>query len=395
MPSVFTSTLVAVGSLALAGLAQADIMCTQFGADTFRIGSMLKFQWNDTQSTSIETFNLGLYCATSNKLLQTIATLNLTSPSPYPWVVNSSITAFSTDCPLNQYQGGFNWQFSDPETGAAQEGVSKCKIMLLVGTGASNAPSSPGSSNGVDPNDEEPQPTEIVITDKTKSIVIGVGCAVGALVLAGVIGFYFIRYSNKRAEQENSARKLREPIQSGPLFSPMDRSGGGGGAHTKYNELSSITTGSIGYSPTTTAKTEMADLSGYNKMGNSSPAFGSRSPTPIAAAHAGIHASSRMGSRPSTPTPISAAHSHSRAASPAPGSPTPIAALHSKLASPTLATSNGERPTSLLTSSYVPAEEASSSRAPSPASGRNPFEQKQYEQQMQLQQQQQQTYGYY
>ncbi|KAG0331638.1 hypothetical protein BG000_010720, partial [Podila horticola] len=304
-----------------------------------------------------------------------------------------------------QYQGGFNWQFSNADTGAAEVGVSKCKIMLLVGTGASNAPSAPGGNNGVDPSEEDPQPSEIVITSKTKTIVIGVGCAVGALILAGVVGFYFIRYSNKRAEQENSARKLREPIQSGPLFSPMDRSGGGGGAHSRYNELSSITTGSIGYSPTTTAKTEMADLSGYNKTGNNSPAFGSRSPTPIAAAHAGILPSSRMGSRPSTPTPISAAHApYSRAASPAPGSPTPIAAMHAKLASPTLAsagwaTQNGERPTSLLTSSFVPAEEASSSRAPSPASGRNPFEQKQYEQQMQLeqqqQQQQQQTYGYY
>lgn len=101
MRSVFTSTLVALGSMALAGVAQADIICTQFGADTFRVGSMLKFMWNDTQSTAIENFNLGLYCATTSKLLQTITTLNLTSPSPYPWVVNSSITAFSAECPLN------------------------------------------------------------------------------------------------------------------------------------------------------------------------------------------------------------------------------------------------------------------------------------------------------
>lgn len=281
--------------------------------------------------------------------------------------------------------------------------------MLLVGTGATNAPGAPGSGSGAgDPSEEDPQPTEIVITSKTKSIVIGVGCAVVALILAGVVGFYYIRYSNKRAEQESSARKLREPIQSGPLFSPMDRSGGGG-AHAKYNELSSITTGSIGtYSPTTTAKTEMADLSGYShstKMANS-PAFGSRSPTPIAAAHAGALPSSRMGSRPSTPTPISAAYAPpSRAASPAPGSPTPIAAMHSKMASPTLAAAgwaqSGERPTSLLTSQFIPAEDtSSSSRAPSPASVRNPFEKKQYEQmqlqqQTQQQQQQQGTHGYY
>ena len=290
--------------------------------------------------------------------------------------------------------------------------------MLLVGAGVTNAPNAPGSSGGASDPEEDPQPSEIVISSKTKSIVIGVGCAVVALILAGVVGFYYIRYSNKRAEQENSARKLREPIQSGPLFSPMDRSGGGG-AHSKYNELSSITTGSIGtYSPTTTAKTEMADLSGYShgtKMANS-PAFGSRSPTPIAAAHAGALPSSRMGSRPSTPTPISAAYAPpSRAASPAPGSPTPIAALHSKMASPTLMSAgwaqSGERPTSLLTSSFIPAEDTSSSRAPSPASVRNPFEKKQYEQmqlqqQMQQQQQQQQqeqqqqqqqqgSYGYY
>ncbi|KAG0347851.1 hypothetical protein BG004_006801 [Podila humilis] len=259
--------------------------------------------------------------------------------------------------------------------------------MLLVGTNnGPNGPASGGNANEGDnePLDEDPKPTEIVITSKTKTIVIGVGCAVGALVLAGFIGFYFIRYSNRRAEKEHSARKLREPIQTGPLFSPMSRpngsnggSGGNGtGGNSRYNELSSVTTDSLGTgSPTTTAKTEMVDMGGYN----------SAKMTPISAAHglpASRVASPSLISRSTTPTPVAAPHAPpSRAASPVPGSPTPIAAMHAKMASPALAsaswavngsTGHGEpRPSSLLTSPFIPAEDTSTN-------GQNPFEQRQY-----------------
>ncbi|KAF9426483.1 hypothetical protein BGZ94_006440, partial [Podila epigama] len=280
-----------------------------------------------------------------------------------------------------QFQGAFEWDYSDPETGETKVGTSKCKVILLVGSSA--APGAGGAANSedsdIDPLDEdEPRrPDEIYISDKTKMIVIGVGCAVGALVLAGFVGFYVIRYGNKRAAKETAAQKLREPIQSGPLFPPVDRPGRG----TKYNELSSVTTGSVGaYSPTSTTRTEMVDMSEQGKMANS-PAFNSRSATPIAPRNNNNNGISR----PSTPTPIAAMHasSPSRAASPilTPGSPTPIAAMHARVSPPSMSAGE-QRPTSLLTSSFTPYEESSStSRTPSPAQGRNPFEEAQHTQQ--------------
>ncbi|CAO3571999.1 unnamed protein product [Mortierella alpina] len=372
-----------MASLALAGLvvllsttptpAQADILCTQYGADTFRIGSTVKFQWNDTQSIAINTFDLNLYCVQNNKIIQTITSLNETSPSPVPWIVNSTMASYSPECPLNQYQGAFEWSYTD-EAGTPARGSAKCKVILFVGTGAQAPPA------GTNPNDAEPlpeddpQPSDIVVSDKTKSIVIGVGCAVGALVLAGFVGFYYIRYSNKRAAEEHASRKLREPIHAGPLFAPRTGGPGSGSSSTiagrqaaKYNELASITTGSVG-SPATT-RTEMVELGNPAPPtpGFASPALGSRSPTPIAAAHSKLL---------STP------------------------------ASPSSSTMSGNgRPASLLTSSFVPADERSRSSSPQP---RNPFEQReneQYEQELQLQQQQQlhqqqqqqqqQTYGSY
>ncbi|KAF9194048.1 hypothetical protein BGZ51_001393 [Haplosporangium sp. Z 767] len=372
-------------SLALSGLAsffisttllfapsstQADITCTQFGADTFRIGSTVKFEWNDTESTYIETFSLNLYCVQNNKLIQTITTLNQSSPSPVSWIVDSTLLALAPECPLNQYQGAFGWTSSDPETGETTPGSSRCKVMLLVGTGAQIT--NPGDNGdpgdpAFSPIEDDPTPDEIVITDKTRNVVIGVGSAVGALVLAGFIGFYVIRYGNKRAAEEQTQRKLREPIQSGPIFASLDRSNGGnnssvsaGGRAARYNELSSITTASMTQgSPAMNAKTEMVEFGRPGSVattqisGFTSPALGSRSPTPIAAAHA------KMLSSP---------------------------------ASPSFSTTGSERPTSLLTSSFVPTDESSR-----PSSlHKNPFEQQQYEQEIQQQQQQQQqNYGSY
>ncbi|KAG0303211.1 hypothetical protein BGZ98_006895 [Dissophora globulifera] len=361
--------------------AQADLLCTQFGADTFHIGSTLKFQWNDTQSIAIDTFNLNLYCVQNNKLIQTITTLNQTSPSPTVWVVNSTLSAFAADCPYNQYQGSFDWTYPNPDTGATVIGQAKCKVLLLIGSGTDS------SSDGSDPTDtfpaEDPPSSDIVISSKTKSIVIGVGCAVGVLALAGIVGFYIIRCSNRRAAEEQASRKLREPIHSGPLFAPMDRpsrngSGLNDGRAARYNELASVTSASVsmGSPAMSTTRTEMVEL-------------GNTSNTPLAAHYA---ASPVLGSRSSTPI---AAHY----ASPTLGSrsPTPIAAAHAKLSgsssghlSSASSMMGQERPGSLLTSSFTPTD--GSIRSPSPH--KNPFEQRenvqQYEQDLHLQQQQQQ-----
>ncbi|KAF9086940.1 hypothetical protein BGX23_008486 [Mortierella sp. AD031] len=361
---------------------EADLACTQLGADTFHIGSTLKFTWNDTQTVSIDTFSLNLYCATDEKLLQTITTLNSTSPATYPWVVNSSISAFSPVCQYNQYHAAFDWATTDEETGAVVRSSAKCKVMLMINDNNNNSGGSGSSRNGPEaPFDDEPTPSSIVVSDKTKIIVIGVGCAVGALVLAGVVGFYVIRYSNRRAAEEQASKKLREPIQSGPLFAPMDRgnggSGGAGGRAARYNELSSVTTGSetMGHSPAiTTRTTEMMQLSGATPIGTptmgSKAALGSMSPTPIASAYAKANATGG-GSPPSILSPRSSVLSGS------------------------------ERPSSLLTSPFVPADEGGRT---------SPFRQQQQQQQQyeleiqqqhqnqiqlqqQQQQQQQQAYG--
>ncbi|KAF9939191.1 hypothetical protein BGZ65_011270 [Modicella reniformis] len=310
--------LSSVASLAFTGLvgllsmaprpAQADIICTQYGSDTFRIGSTVKFQWNNTESVSIESFKLDLYCSQNNKLVQAITTLNLTSPATVPWIVDSTLASGITDCPLNQFQGGFSWTTSNPDTNQQVLGVSKCKVMLFINPGAQSPVPGPGTPG----NEDDDEPSEIIITEKTKNILIGVGSAFGALVLAGFVGFYYIRYSNKRAAEKEMSKKLREPIQTGPLFPPMDRSNGSshglgnGGRSARYNELASVTTGSL-HSPAMTTKTEIGELG-----------VPLRATTPIAAAHA------KVGGQPS----------------PSFGS--------------TVVT---DRPASLLTSSFVPSEE--------------------------------------
>ncbi|KAF9159906.1 hypothetical protein BGX20_002746 [Mortierella sp. AD010] len=318
--------LFSAASLAFTGLvgllstapspAQADLICTQTGSDTFHIGSTIKFGFNDTQTTDIEYFNLNLYCYQSGQLVETLMILNSSSPSPAVWVANSTLTTLSTDCPYNQYQGVFEWSTTDPDTDLNTVGKVACKVMLLVGTG-SQASAGVGSDDS-DLDTDEPDSGDIEVTEKTKRILIGVGCAVLALILAGFVGFYYIRYSNKRAAQDQINKKLREPMQSGPLFPPIDRSRD---ANSRYNELSSVAPSSVA-SPALTSRTEMGELGGSHL----SPALGSRSPTPIAAAHAKL--AGQSGGH------LSASQSF-----------------------------NNERPGSLLTSSFVPIED-----------GRNPFE---------------------
>ncbi|KAG0286566.1 hypothetical protein BGZ96_009345, partial [Linnemannia gamsii] len=100
--SVSAATLLALLSIShTPSLVTADLTCTQLGADTFHVGSTLKFTWSDTQTAQIDTFNLNLYCAQGETLLQTITTLNSSSPATYPWIVNSSISAFSSSCEYN------------------------------------------------------------------------------------------------------------------------------------------------------------------------------------------------------------------------------------------------------------------------------------------------------
>lgn len=241
------------------------------------------------------------------------------------------------------------------------------------------APGSSGGSSDGGAIDDEPSPSSIVVSDKTKTIVIGVGCAVGALVLAGVVGFYVIRYSNRRAAEEQLSKKLREPIQSGPLFAPMDRhNGGNGGAGRRYNELSSVTTGSetMGHSPATTARTtEMIQLNGVSPIGtpvmsSNSIALGSRSPTPIAAAHAkAAAAAAAAGGNGNSPSLLNPRSSIT----------TPSLAHH-------YSSGGGERPSSLLTSPFVPADEASGRTSPF----RQQQQQQHYQNEIQLQQQQHQ-----
>ncbi|OAQ31719.1 hypothetical protein K457DRAFT_123985 [Linnemannia elongata AG-77] len=361
-------------------LVAADLTCTQLGADTFHVGSTLKFNWTDTQTVQIDTFSLNLYCAENETFLQTITTLNSTSPASYAWVVNSSISAFSSSCQYNQYHGAFDWTSTNPDTGAATKNSARCKVMLMI-AGTASAPGSSGGSSDGGTFDDEPTPSSIVVSDKTKTIVIGVGCAVGVLVLAGVVGFYVIRYSNKRAAEEQMSKKLREPIQSGPLFAPIDRNNGGNGgaAGRRYNELSSVTTGSetMGHSPaTTTRTTEMVQLNGVTPIGtpvmsSNSIALGSRSPTPIAAAHA------------------KAAAAAAAAAAGGNGSSPSLLNPRSSITTPALAhhySSGGERPSSLLTSPFVPADEASGRTS----LFRQQQQQQHYQNEIQMQQQQHQ-----
>ncbi|KAG0303757.1 hypothetical protein BGZ98_006320 [Dissophora globulifera] len=317
MISLFSSTVFAVFASVtlLPSLAQGDIQCTQFGPDTFQVNSTIQFLWSDTGSVPIDTFNLNLICVENNKLIKTIATLNpATSVSPQTWVVDNTILATVSECSFNQYQGVFQWNYVDPTTSTAVTGSSACKNLLLTGPGVISYPGQPSDPFPTD----EPTPSSIEISDRTKSIVIGVGCAVGVLIFAGFVGFYFVRYKNKRAEQELASRKLREPLRSnngsqdgdehdptgatltaGASARDFARTGTGvvstpGG----YNELTSVAIGVSGYSPLATRPSspgEMVEIGGVppSRSFNSSPrpgsfVSGSQPPLSMAAQHSSI-----------------------------------------------------------------------------------------------------------
>ncbi|KAF9187840.1 hypothetical protein BGZ51_001013 [Haplosporangium sp. Z 767] len=237
--------------------------------------------------------------------------------------------------------GGYTWTYINLSTGMPTTGSSKCKIMLLVGPGVVPAP---GQSELVDglPSDD-PQPGEIEVTDRTKRIIIGVGCAVGVLILAGIVGFYYIRYKNNKAEQDLVNKKLREPLQSGPAL-------GAAAAGSAYSRVDQGDTMELGTVP--------------------------------------IIATTQLSSRPETP--IAAQHS------------IPFGNQHHESGSGSFV---NERPTSLLTSSYTPpADEDEQEIARRKRQQEDEEQQRQlYEQQllhqqqlqMQQQYQQQQNFGNY
>ncbi|KAF9110321.1 hypothetical protein BGX27_006503 [Mortierella sp. AM989] len=330
-------------------IVRGDITCTQYGSDTFRVGSILKFHWNDTASVPISTFTLDFYCYQSSTRIMTLATLDtITSVSPQSWAVDQSIMNTLSECPLNQYQARFDWTYTDPYTGASATGFTPCKSILLVGPGvvppAEAAPAEP------QPTDDVPGP--VIITDKTKMVVIGVGCAVGVLILAGFVGFYFIRYKNRRAEQDSASKKLREPL-SRPSSS-VEGDGFGGNQNV---------VGATGYAPV--SKEEMVEMGGVRPM----------------------------------------SYSNSRPQSFVPGLQTPIATHPYKLSTQPSALSQpsgpfvNDRPASLLTSPFTPPGD-NSRTAEEREQQRQQYEQQmlhqqQIQHQQQQQQQQQLSYGGY
>lgn len=258
--------------------------------------------------------------------------------------------------------------------------------MLLVGPGSVPPV---GGVGGVNPDPSQEQPPEdpdtsgpIEITDKTKKIVIGVGCAVGALVLAGIVGFYYIRFSNKRAVQAQASKKLREPLNSSPYGGGSGAGStlavGGGASGTRYNELSSVTASIAGYSP---VQQQQHQLSQQNQQLQMTELNTQR-----------LYSDNDSGSIPSRPqTPIAAAHTSYLGAS---SSGTSLS--HSSALLPSVAAQQ-ERPTSLLTSSFTPPPEPRSNLTHQQRQQREAeyeqqrlFEEHQVQQQHQMQQQQQQ-----
>ncbi|KAF9537871.1 hypothetical protein EC957_007558 [Mortierella hygrophila] len=345
------------------------IRYVDFGSDTFRVGSTIKYLW--TGADSVPSFNIDLYCYENNKYMQTIATIDTSlGASNYSWVVDQSITTNLAQCQFNQFQGRYTWNTTDEATGALTQGSATCKTMLLVGPGVVTNPSQPSPSDPSSPSgpDEDLPIGQIEITDKTKKIVIGVGCAVGALVLAGFVGFYYVRFKNRRAVEKSANRKLREPLQ--PDQSRPGMGPGAAASHARYNELGSVTTSIVGYSPLQRPG-EMVELGGMPPASSSSGAS--------------------LSSRPQSVEYRS-------------GSPTPIASRHAANSSGLLVQPSGsfisDRPPSLLTSSFTPPGEdpnpfqsRPSGRAPPPPPSRTQHEDEErelYEQQFQQQQQQQQ-----
>ncbi|KAF9288929.1 hypothetical protein BGZ68_010339 [Mortierella alpina] len=207
-----SALLVAITILPL--FVHADLTCITY-KDTFRVGDTLKFSYNDTQTYNISDFNLNLYCVESGKLVRTLATLNTnTSESPVEWTVDNTVQALTTECPRHQYSASFDWHYTDPTTLAAKIGTANCnRVMLFIPTAAVPTASAPDQGDSTN-TDDPPGNGQIFISDRTKTIIIGVGGAVGALILAGFFGFYFIRYKNRRAEEAAANRKLREPLHA-------------------------------------------------------------------------------------------------------------------------------------------------------------------------------------
>ncbi|KAF9434886.1 hypothetical protein BGZ76_007247 [Entomortierella beljakovae] len=224
-PIAVAASLASLAFLPL--MVRGDIQCVQYGSDTFRVGSTIKFQWTDTGSTPIDTFDLNFYCYENGILIKRLVTLNTTSTATSRlWVVDQSIMDTLSECSLNQYQGRYDWTYQDPVTGTPTNGSAPCKSILLVGPGV--AP-----PLGVTPSDpqltDDPNPGTVEITDRTKVMVIGVGCTAGFLVMAGFVGFYIIRYQNRRAE-ESAGKILQEPS-----LSPSEDGGHDAGSGIHYN----------------------------------------------------------------------------------------------------------------------------------------------------------------
>ncbi|KAF9550620.1 hypothetical protein BGW38_009547, partial [Lunasporangiospora selenospora] len=146
-----------------------------------------------------------------------------------------------------QYHGAFDWGSTNTDTDTAVTSSAICKPMLLVGEGVQQPLPSGDPNNPTKPDPEdEPSSGDIVVTDKTKTILIAVGCVVGLLIIAGFVAFYFIRYKNRRAEEEHQSKKLREPLAGSNGGTAGAASGG-----AKYSELESVHTSMAGYSPET------------------------------------------------------------------------------------------------------------------------------------------------
>ncbi|CAO3570024.1 unnamed protein product [Mortierella alpina] len=343
----------------LPSFTHADIICNTF-KDTFRLGDTLKFTWSDTQTYTISDFNLDLYCVETGKLVRTLATLNTnSSESPVEWTVDGTIQAGAGDCPRHQYSASFDWHYNDPTTLEAKVGTASCnRIMLFIP--AATTPSAATPDPGDASNTDDPPSGQIFISDKTKTIIIGVGGAVGALIVAGFVGFYFIRYKNRRAEESAANRKLREPLHassaeeggsSGSLTKNKHDTGDG----TRYSALTSVTTTLPG------DKMEL-DTMGSSYSTASGPVSGSHLPMMTE------HTSQRL---PLSSTPAAMRHS-----------------MQSDMSGP-LGSFTNERPTSLLTSSFTPPAE-DEQRLALRARQREEQERQHYEEQLHQQQHQQQ-----
>ncbi|KAG0213144.1 hypothetical protein BGX28_004970 [Mortierella sp. GBA30] len=322
-----------------------------FGSDTFRVGSNLKFFWVDTQTYPIGAFNLDIYCYETGKLIRTLASLDTnSSTSPQEWDVDSTFLTSTSDCPMNQYQGAFDWHYSDPVTLAPTVGTAKCKVLLLIPPTPN--PSQPSPSDPLATDD--PTSGDIYISDRTKNIIIGVGCAVGVLIIAGVVGFYFIRYKNRRAEEELANQKLREPLH---VEGPDNTTSGDTGEGIQYSAMTGVTTSVPG------EKMELEQIGPYS------------------------------------PTTASISGSHLPRTEPAPS-----LSRHSVQQNRPSGSFTIERPPSLLTSSFTPPEDDRERvlRMKREEEERQVFEQQlHHQQQLQLQQQQhqqqqqQQNFGNY